>query len=153
MAFCLGHRGAAGGKKLMIVAHGNTLRALVKHLDGISEADITSLNIPTSVPLVYELDINLQPVKSGRSWAPLSGYYLGDQEEIKKAINGVQAQTAAAPAAAAAAPATESTLAPADPAPPAEDGVGAGAAGGGGLERGEGGGFMALPSVVSWTLH
>jgi 2,3-bisphosphoglycerate-dependent phosphoglycerate mutase len=83
------------GKRVLIAAHGNTLRALVKHLDKIPEDSITTLNIPTAVPLVYHLDANLQPVASDRSWSPLSGYYLGDQEEIKKAINGVQAQTAA----------------------------------------------------------
>jgi len=55
------------------------LRALVKHLDKIPEDKITTLNIPTAVPLVYQLDANLQPVSSARSWAPLTGYYLGDQ--------------------------------------------------------------------------
>jgi 2,3-bisphosphoglycerate-dependent phosphoglycerate mutase len=71
------------GKKVLIVAHGNSLRALVKHLDSISEKDIVELNIPTGVPLVYELDENLKPIKH---------YYLGNQEEIQKRINAVASQ-------------------------------------------------------------
>ena len=71
------------GKKVVIVAHGNSLRALVKHLDNVSEEEIVSLNIPTGVPLVYELDDNLQPIKH---------YYLGDQEAIKKAMEAVANQ-------------------------------------------------------------
>lgn len=71
------------GKKVVIVAHGNSLRALVKHLDNVSEEEIVSLNIPTGVPLVYELDENLQPIKH---------YYLGDQEAIKKAMEAVANQ-------------------------------------------------------------
>jgi 2,3-bisphosphoglycerate-dependent phosphoglycerate mutase len=53
------------GKRVIVAAHGNSLRALVKHLDGISDADIVELNIPTGKPLAYELDANLRPVKSG----------------------------------------------------------------------------------------
>jgi len=83
------------GKKVMVAAHGNTLRALVKHLDDIPEDAISKLNIPTAVPLVYELDENLKPIRSSRSWDPLSGYYLGDQEQIAAAINGVAAQSQA----------------------------------------------------------
>jgi 2,3-bisphosphoglycerate-dependent phosphoglycerate mutase len=71
------------GKKVVIVAHGNSLRALVKHLDNVSEEEIVSLNIPTGVPLVYELDENLRPIKH---------YYLGDQEAIKKAMEAVANQ-------------------------------------------------------------
>lgn len=71
------------GKRVIIAAHGNSLRALVKYLDNISEADIVELNIPTGVPLVYELDANLKPIKS---------YYLGDPEEIKKAAEAVANQ-------------------------------------------------------------
>ncbi len=71
------------GKKVVIVAHGNSLRALVKHLDNISEDEIVGLNIPTGVPLVYELDENLQPINH---------YYLGDQEAIKKAMDAVANQ-------------------------------------------------------------
>lgn len=71
------------GKKVLIAAHGNSLRALVKHLDNISDSKIVDLNIPTGVPLVYELDDNLKPVKH---------YYLGDPKEIEKAINAVANQ-------------------------------------------------------------
>jgi 2,3-bisphosphoglycerate-dependent phosphoglycerate mutase len=71
------------GKKVIIAAHGNSLRALVMYLDNISESDIVNLNIPTGIPLVYELDDNLKPVKH---------YYLGDPEEIKKAMESVANQ-------------------------------------------------------------
>jgi len=71
------------GKKVIIAAHGNSLRALVKYLDDVPEAEIVGLNIPTGVPLVYELDENLKSVKS---------YYLGDPEEIAKASAAVAAQ-------------------------------------------------------------
>ena len=71
------------GQKVVIAAHGNSLRALVKYLDGMSEEAIIKLNIPTGVPLVYELDENLKPIKS---------YYLGDPEEIAKAAAAVAAQ-------------------------------------------------------------
>ena len=81
------------GKKLLIAAHGNTLRALVKHLDGISEDEITGLNIPTGVPLVYELDDDMKPIKHPDSIAPLSGLYLGNLEEVKARIGAVASQT------------------------------------------------------------
>ena len=71
------------GKRVLIAAHGNSIRALVKYLDNISDADIPELNIPTGVPLVYELDDNLNRIKS---------YYLGDPEEIAKAAAAVAAQ-------------------------------------------------------------
>ena len=71
------------GKKVLIVAHGNSLRALVKYLDDISEEEIIGLNIPTGVPLVYELDNQLSPIKH---------YYLGDQDAIDKKAAGVAAQ-------------------------------------------------------------
>ncbi len=71
------------GKKLLIAAHGNSLRAMVKYLDNIAEDVITELNIPTGIPLVYELDSELKPIKS---------YYLGDQEAIKKAQEAVAKQ-------------------------------------------------------------
>jgi len=74
------------GKKVIIAAHGNSLRALVKYLDEMSEDAIVKLNIPTGVPLVYELDENLKPIKH---------YYLGDQEAIAKSINAVANQTKA----------------------------------------------------------
>lgn len=71
------------GKSVVIAAHGNSLRALVKYLDDVSEAEIVKLNIPTGVPLVYELDADLKPIKH---------YYLGDQEAIQAAISGVANQ-------------------------------------------------------------
>ena len=71
------------GKKVLIVAHGNSLRALVKYLDDISEEEIIGLNIPTGVPLVYELDNQLSPIKH---------YYLGDQDAIDKKAAEVAAQ-------------------------------------------------------------
>ena len=70
-------------KKVLIVAHGNSLRALVKFLDEISDDDILKLNIPTGVPLVYELDEELNSIKS---------YYLGDQDEISKKAKAVASQ-------------------------------------------------------------
>ncbi|GAX13336.1 2,3-bisphosphoglycerate-dependent phosphoglycerate mutase [Fistulifera solaris] len=82
------------GKKILIAAHGNTLRALVKHLDDISSDDITELNIPTGVPLVYELDeVTLKPIPHPDAIAPLKGRYLGDQEDIRRRIGAVLAQT------------------------------------------------------------
>ncbi len=74
------------GKRILIVAHGNSLRALVKHLDNISEADIINLNIPTGIPLMYELDANLKPI---------SNRYLGDPEAAKKAAEAVANQAKA----------------------------------------------------------
>jgi 2,3-bisphosphoglycerate-dependent phosphoglycerate mutase len=71
------------GKQVLIAAHGNSLRALVKHLDNISEEDIVALNIPTGIPLVYELDSDLKPIKS---------YYLGDPEAAKRAAEAVANQ-------------------------------------------------------------
>lgn len=71
------------GQRVLVAAHGNSLRALIKYLDNVSEADITELNIPTAIPLVYELDENLKPLKH---------YYLGDAEEIAKAAAAVAAQ-------------------------------------------------------------
>ncbi|HVF30426.1 MAG TPA: 2,3-diphosphoglycerate-dependent phosphoglycerate mutase [Pyrinomonadaceae bacterium] len=71
------------GKKLLVAAHGNSLRAVVKYLDGISDTDIVNLNIPTGIPLVYELDENLKPIKN---------YYLGDPDAIRKAEEAVANQ-------------------------------------------------------------
>jgi 2,3-bisphosphoglycerate-dependent phosphoglycerate mutase len=71
------------GKKVIIAAHGNSLRALVKYLDDVPDDEIVGLNIPTGVPLVYELDDNLKPLKH---------YYLGDQAEIEKAAKAVANQ-------------------------------------------------------------
>jgi 2,3-bisphosphoglycerate-dependent phosphoglycerate mutase len=77
----------ADGQRVLIAAHGNSLRALVKHLDGISDADIVGLNIPTGVPLVYELDDDLRPVRHE---------YLGDPDQIRKAQEAVARQGQAA---------------------------------------------------------
>ena len=77
------------GKRVLVAAHGNSLRALVKYLDGISDADIVGLNIPTGVPLVYELDDELRPRSSG---------YLGDPERVAAAAAAVAAQGTARPA-------------------------------------------------------
>ncbi len=71
------------GKRVLIAAHGNSLRALVKFLDNIPDNEIVELNIPTGIPLVYELDENLSPINH---------YYLGSQEEIEKAIQSVANQ-------------------------------------------------------------
>ena len=73
----------AAGKKVIIAAHGNSLRALIKHLDGISDQDILNYNIPTGIPLVYELDNNLKPI---------SNYYLGDDSQIGEAVSAVANQ-------------------------------------------------------------
>ena len=74
------------GKRLLIAAHGNSLRAMVKYLDNMSEAEILELNIPTGIPLVYELDENLKPIKH---------YYLGDPEAVAAAAAAVAAQGSA----------------------------------------------------------
>jgi 2,3-bisphosphoglycerate-dependent phosphoglycerate mutase len=72
------------GKRVLLAAHGNSLRALVKHFDGISDEDIVGLNIPTGLPLVYELnDEDLSPIES---------YYLGDPEAVKAAQEAVANQ-------------------------------------------------------------
>ena len=71
------------GKRVLIAAHGNSLRALVKHLDQISDADIVELNIPTGIPLVYELDEQLKPVSSR---------YLGDPDEARRRAEAVANQ-------------------------------------------------------------
>ena len=80
------------GKRVVVAAHGNSLRALVKYLDKIPEDVITELNIPTGVPLVYELDYNLKPIASPLAIAPLTGRYLGNQDDIKARILGVKVE-------------------------------------------------------------
>jgi 2,3-bisphosphoglycerate-dependent phosphoglycerate mutase len=72
------------GQRVLIAAHGNSLRALIKHLDGVSDTDIVGLNIPTGVPLVYDLDEELRPTAPGR--------YLGDAEAVKRAAEAVAKQ-------------------------------------------------------------
>ena len=71
------------GKRVLVAAHGNSIRAMVKYLDGIADADIVGLNIPNGIPLVYELDANLKPIRS---------YYLGDAEAAAKAAAAVASQ-------------------------------------------------------------
>ena len=71
------------GKRVIIAAHGNSLRALVKYLDDLSEEEVLKLNIPTGMPLVYELDADLKPIKN---------YYLGDEEAVKAAMDAVANQ-------------------------------------------------------------
>jgi len=73
----------ASGERVLIAAHGNSLRALVKYLDNVSDDAIVELNIPTGIPLVYELDADLRPINS---------YYLGDPEAAKKAAEAVAKQ-------------------------------------------------------------
>jgi len=72
-----------GGQRVLIAAHGNSLRALVKYLDGVSDQDIVGLNIPTGIPLVYELEDDLRPIRS---------FYVGDPETVKKATEAVAGQ-------------------------------------------------------------
>jgi len=76
----------AAGKRVIVAAHGNSLRALVKYLDNVSEADIVELNIPTGIPLVYELDAGLKPLRHG---------YLGDPAAAAAAAARVAAQSSA----------------------------------------------------------
>jgi 2,3-bisphosphoglycerate-dependent phosphoglycerate mutase len=71
------------GKRVLVAAHGNSIRALVKYLDEISDGDIVGLNIPNGIPLVYELDAALKPLRH---------YYQGDQEAIAKAAAAVANQ-------------------------------------------------------------
>jgi 2,3-bisphosphoglycerate-dependent phosphoglycerate mutase len=71
------------GRRVLIAAHGNSLRALIKHLDAMGEAQIVGLNVPTGIPLVYELDRELKPIRH---------YYLGDADEVAKRIAAVSAQ-------------------------------------------------------------
>ena len=71
------------GQRVLITAHGNSLRALVKYLDNIPDQEIVELNIPTGMPLVYELDDDLKPIKS---------YYLGDPARVRQAMEAVASQ-------------------------------------------------------------
>jgi 2,3-bisphosphoglycerate-dependent phosphoglycerate mutase len=71
------------GRRVIIAAHGNSLRALIKYLDGVSERDIVELNVPTGIPLVYELDADLHPLRH---------YYLGDPARVAAAVQAVAAQ-------------------------------------------------------------
>jgi 2,3-bisphosphoglycerate-dependent phosphoglycerate mutase len=71
------------GQRVVVAAHGNSIRAMVKYLDGISDDEIVGVNIPTGVPLVYDLDADLKPLKRE---------YLGDPEQIAKAMQAVASQ-------------------------------------------------------------
>jgi 2,3-bisphosphoglycerate-dependent phosphoglycerate mutase len=71
------------GRRVLVTAHGNSLRALIKHLDGVSDADIVGLNVPTGMPLVYELDAQLRPLRH---------HYLGDAAEVARRVAAVAAQ-------------------------------------------------------------
>ncbi|MBN9325151.1 MAG: 2,3-bisphosphoglycerate-dependent phosphoglycerate mutase, partial [Delftia acidovorans] len=71
------------GKRVVVAAHGNSIRALIKYLDGISDDAIVGVNVPNGIPLVYELDANLKPIRH---------YYLGDAEAAAKAAAAVAAQ-------------------------------------------------------------
>ena len=75
------------GKRIVVAAHGNSIRALVKYLDGISDSDIVGLNIPNGIPLVYELDADLKPIRH---------YYLGDAQAAAQAAAAVASQGKAA---------------------------------------------------------
>jgi 2,3-bisphosphoglycerate-dependent phosphoglycerate mutase len=77
------------GRRVLVAAHGNSMRALIKYLDSISDEDIVGVNVPTARPLVYELDAQLKPIRH---------YYLGDQDEIARAAAAVAAQGRARPA-------------------------------------------------------
>eukprot|EP00967_Tisochrysis_lutea_P140719 scaffold257564_cov28-Tisochrysis_lutea.AAC.2 len=81
------------GKTVLIAAHGNSIRGILKYLDDISDEDITGLEIPTGIPLVYELDKDLKPIKLTGSVAPLSGCFLADADELKKAQEEVANQS------------------------------------------------------------
>jgi 2,3-bisphosphoglycerate-dependent phosphoglycerate mutase len=77
-----------GGRRILVAAHGNSLRALIKHLDEVSDADIVGLNVPTGVPLVYELDYRLRPLRH---------FYLGDATQVAQRVAAVSAQGKAKP--------------------------------------------------------
>ena len=71
------------GKRVVVAAHGNSIRALIKHLDGVSDSDIVNLNIPNGIPLVYELDAQMKPLRH---------FYLGDADAVAQAAAAVAAQ-------------------------------------------------------------
>mmetsp|Transcript_36386 Transcript_36386/g.95656 ORF Transcript_36386/g.95656 Transcript_36386/m.95656 type:complete len:307 (-) Transcript_36386:483-1403(-) len=81
------------GKTVLVAAHGNSIRGILKHLDGISDEEITQLEIPTGIPLVYRLTKELKPLPSERAVAPLNGYFLADADELKKAQEEVANQS------------------------------------------------------------
>ena len=73
------------GKTVLVAAHGNSIRGILKYLDEISDEEITKLEIPTGVPLVYQLDEKLRPIKNPKAVGPLSGVFLGDADEVAQA--------------------------------------------------------------------
>jgi len=81
------------GKTVLVAAHGNSIRGILKVLDDIGDDDITGLEIPTGIPLVYRLDKDLQPIPDSRAAGLLQGYFLGDPDEIKKAQEEVANQS------------------------------------------------------------
>jgi 2,3-bisphosphoglycerate-dependent phosphoglycerate mutase len=82
------------GKTVLVAAHGNSIRGILKHIDGITDEEITGLEIPTGIPLVYHLDKDLKPIKSPRATVPvLSGYFLADQSDLEAAQKKVADQT------------------------------------------------------------
>merc|ERR1711988_1334538 len=82
------------GKTVLVAAHGNSIRAILKMIEGISDDAITGLEIPTGTPLVYMLDKELKPISSDKAVDPLKfGFYLGDAEKIKAAAEAVKNQT------------------------------------------------------------
>jgi len=72
------------GKTVLVAAHGNSIRGILKYLDEISDEEITKLEIPTGIPLVYRLNADLKPIPSERAVAPLSGFFLVDEVELKR---------------------------------------------------------------------
>ena len=81
------------GKTVLVAAHGNSIRGMLKNLDSISDEDITGLEVPTGIPLVYKLDKELRPIMSDRASGLLSGHFLGDPAEIAAAQKKVADQT------------------------------------------------------------
>merc|ERR1712100_662389 len=82
------------GKTVLVAAHGNSIRAIVKMMEGISDEVIPGLEIPTGTPLVYNIDADLKPIPSTKAVEPLKyGFYLGDAEKIKAAAEAVKNQT------------------------------------------------------------
>ena len=81
------------GKTVLVAAHGNSIRGILKYLDDISDEDITKLEIPTGIPLVYKLDKDLKPIKSDRAMGILSGHFLADEETLKREQQKVADQT------------------------------------------------------------
>lgn len=82
------------GKRVLVAAHGNSIRAFCKYLDNVPDAVIPSLEIPTGIPLVYKFDAELKPIKAENAFGPLSGFFVGDPVKIQKAMDKVKNQIA-----------------------------------------------------------